>query len=371
MRIVHFSDIHLSESNLTELENYFRDALIKKLKELNSSIRVDLILVTGDLVDQGGKSLKNLLSKAGVDSHFKFFEKKFIDPICEGLSLSKNNFLIVPGNHDVDESKINWIEEKKLAHDKIRFLSETHEGETYLTENTLEKNKYKNSQRIKEFKEFEYDFHFNNPKMYYRFTENESSFIYQCKYTKTKVGFILVNDSWLCKSLGFKGECKRIYFGVQQLHDSLNWLDSQNTNLNFCLMHHSFDDYMEQEEIERFFRNKNVSVVFNGHYHEQDFRSLSYKNGSFLVFRVGAGLLRPKEKEHNYKPGFQVIDFDLSVGTVSDFHYFTYNYPDAIFERVETDLNLNAPIKLRMNKRESARGDIFNVNIDDVNDFVL
>jgi predicted phosphodiesterase len=367
MRIVHFSDIHLRNDNIDELENYFRVALISKLRELDSYREIDLVLITGDLLDKGGGSLNKFFIKEEVNSHYELFEKKFIDPISKGLKISKNNFLFIPGNHDVDESKIEWIKEKEMVKEKIRFVIDKHDGRDFLEENL---GSYKNSERIKAIKEFESKYHKENQQMgRYQFTENQSTFVYQCPQTNATVGFIMVNDSWLCKSTDFKGECSRIYFGAQQLDLGLNSLEEKLTNFNFCLMHHSIHDYMEEEYVKRFFLRRNVSVIFNGHYHEQNFENLSNEDGNYVVFKVGAGLLRPNEKANNFKPGFQVIDFDLAVGTITDFQYFLYDYANARFDKILTSLSLSKPIKLKKNNANSIISSFQSLNIDDVNDF--
>ncbi|MEX1191912.1 MAG: metallophosphoesterase [Brumimicrobium sp.] len=344
MRIVHFSDIHLSAENYHELNNHFSEALIDQLIELNLNKSIDLVIITGDLVDCGGKSLNTIMADEGVSSHFKLFEKLFINPISEKVNINKNKFLFIPGNHDVDEEKINWLSEKRLIKDKIRFIDEKVNGTNFLNENLPD---YKNSERIKEFKEFEKEYQKENIRDgNYRFTENQSSFLYECD--NKKIGFILINDSWLCKSTLFRGECKRIFFGHQQLYDGLKWLEEEGAKINFCLVHHSVDDYMEGDRVERFLKYKNVSVLFNGHYHKQQFENLSEEKDGYISFRVSAGLLKPDENNEDYKPGFQIVDFDLWANTISGFEYFIYDYDKCRMKTItdQIGLDLSEPIKL-------------------------
>jgi predicted phosphodiesterase len=365
MRIVHFSDIHLREDNIAELKNNYIEAIISELSDFNNETKkIDLVIITGDLVDKGGFSLQAKASEAGAHSHYEYFEKIFIDPISRGAGISKDRFLFIPGNHDVDESKINWLNEKELVNKKMMFVEHHHLGTEFLSENL---NSYENSLRIKNFKEFERNFQSDNIiKQVYQFTENHSSFIYS--HNNTQVGIILVNDSWLCKSLSFSGECKRLYFGYQQLYDSLEWLKQKGVQITFCLMHHNVSDYMEEVEVERFL-NKNVHVLFNGHYHEQDFKNLSEDKEGYLSFRVSAGLLRPNEKDKRYKPGFQIVDFDFQANTVSDFKYFIYNYDSTRLEDISKDLKLGKP-KLPLKRDYSPRTNYSGPTINDVNDFI-
>ena len=60
MRLIHLSDIHLSKANFHEFSHHYINSLISDLKYYHNSISVDLIIITGDLVDKGGHSLLEL-----------------------------------------------------------------------------------------------------------------------------------------------------------------------------------------------------------------------------------------------------------------------------------------------------------------------
>ena len=102
MRIAHISDVHYhpSQKNFTvEILN----PLIKDLKEQNGERCIDLICYTGDLIDKGGFDISKPVTTAEC---FQEFEKNFILPIIDSLDLNRSRFLFVPGNHDIDRSKI-------------------------------------------------------------------------------------------------------------------------------------------------------------------------------------------------------------------------------------------------------------------------
>lgn len=55
MRILHFSDFHLAKDGI-EQSSHLVDRMLDCLRPLNRQRQFDLILFTGDLVDQGGSS---------------------------------------------------------------------------------------------------------------------------------------------------------------------------------------------------------------------------------------------------------------------------------------------------------------------------
>ncbi len=247
MRIVHLSDIHLSKQNYTEFQNNFKDALIKDLLDYHSLVPIDLIIITGDLVDKGGHSLfeidefKNFKDKK---SPYEIFEEVFLNPIISCLRFPKNNILFIPGNHDVDEREILLFDESEL----VKKVNDVNIND-YLIGNRS----FIHNHRIKKFKDFERKFHSDNS--FYEYSNNQSTYIYQDK--DGLVGFLLINDSWRCKSIKFQNE-KKLYFGAQQIIDGLKFLENRNTDLNICLFHHSTDDFEEKEIIEGLFTRKKI-----------------------------------------------------------------------------------------------------------------
>jgi predicted phosphodiesterase len=314
MRIVHLSDIHLSEENYQDFINDYKDALISSLREYNTGIKIDVIVITGDLVDRGGHSLYNIYGfedKVKYPNPFMIFKEIFLEPIINALGFNKNNILFVPGNHDIDETTILLKEESDI----LKNLNENNIN-TYLKEN--EEN-LKHSKRLLNFKAFEHDFHKHNDN--YCFSNNQSTFIYNEK----NIGFILVNDSWRCKSPQLKiEEDSKFYFGIQQLYDGLNYIKTNNTSVNIVLMHHPFSCFKEiQKDLKGFFNRKNVDILLFGHNHEDDSEFVS--NGSYYLLQGKASLLKPSEKETDYRPGYQILDLDLNFRKIHKIIYMVYN----------------------------------------------
>lgn len=359
MRILHLSDIHLNDYNYEELRDFYLDALIKKLMNLTENKHIDIVAITGDLIDRGGFSLKEILEKEELDSPYQIFEKEFIEPIARKLRIDKCNFLFIPGNHDIQENEINWFEEKKV----FDYIKNNINDQTYLNK-ILTDRSFETEKRIKLFKKFEKNFHLNNLK--YHPTNFES--IYSKKIEGVNVGFILINDSWRCKSLKFSGECKKLFFGEIQLLNGLRKLENYKAEINICLMHHNMDDYLEKESIERTLNKKNISLILNGHYHEKEFSSLVKSNSNYISLRVGAGLNKHNERNHKFKPSFQLIDLNLKTSTLDEIKYFVYNYKEAEFEDISKDIDFFKflPKKLPNNSDSDL---IKNLNLSKFNDY--
>ncbi|MCL9803888.1 metallophosphoesterase [Flavobacterium amniphilum] len=317
MRIVHLSDIHLSKDNYQDFENYYKDALIGDLVDFNKAKKIDVIVITGDLVDKGGESLfeiDDFQDKTDYPCPYKIFEEAFIAPIVTALNLSRENFLFVPGNHDVDESEILLKEEYVLS--KTLDFNNVNQ---YLKENLS----FKHSYRIKKFKEFEKKFH--NENFNYEYTNNQSTFVY--KSDRVNVGFVLVNDSWRCRSQKLDID-KGLIFGVNQIYDGMNFLKRKETNLNIVLMHHPVKEFIDKEELERCFNTSEIGFYLYGHYHSNDFikHYEGYLDKCFGI-RGRASLNRISEKESSYSPGYQILDLDFEFKNVKMIiHYRQYKY---------------------------------------------
>lgn len=318
MRIVHLSDIHLSKQNYNEFNNNVRESLISDLSVYNSAEKpINLIIITGDLVDKGGHSLKEIQDFDGIQNPYKIFEKTFIEPISNQLGISKEKFLFIPGNHDIDENEILWIDEKRLK----QSLN------TSSINDILDNNRFNfnnDNGRIKLFKEFEKEYHLNTPN--YIFSNNESTYIYEVN-DNLKVGFILINDSWRCSTCSLdRPELNHHFFGVDQLYNGIRELKNKAPNLTICLFHHSVEDLYEKKEVERILTTKDISFFLYGHHHNTHSTNHINPVGSCYGFRGRATLNNPNEKQADYQSGYQLYDINFGLGKIEVIHYRKYEY---------------------------------------------
>ena len=317
MRIVHLSDIHLSKSNYEEFKNTYREALIRDLLEFNSPKKIDIIVITGDLVDKGGNSLYEIEGFENKESYpnlYNIFEEIFINPIIKALNFSKENFLFVPGNHDIDESQI-------LLKDEYEFTKKL--DLTNINEHLKGNSDFKYSERIRKFKEFEETFHKGQTN--YQYTPNQS--IYNYSFEGVSIGFLLINDSWRCRSQIFESEDK-LMLGVNQFYNGLNNLKGYDTKINIALLHHPIDVFREVEELQRCLNVSNISFYLYGHYHSSKFEK-QYQGSVDNCFgiRGRSSLNKINEKDSSYHPGYQIIDLDFKFhAKITAIHYRCYHY---------------------------------------------
>lgn len=106
MNILHLSDIHFGRDNYNISEpfskkNEILDSLIDYVSELDSKMKPDLVLVTGDIAWYGKAS--------EYEEAYKWFKK-----LMEKLELDGNQIVFCPGNHDVNRSVAVNFHEKEL-----------------------------------------------------------------------------------------------------------------------------------------------------------------------------------------------------------------------------------------------------------------
>lgn len=322
MRIVHISDIHLSKDNFAEFENNYLEALLKVLSDENKKIPIDLIVITGDLVDQGGHSLFKIEKFKGRKDPFEIFEEEFITPIKMKLNFSNSKFLFIAGNHDVDENEILWVHEKKLQDDE-----KNGEIDQMLKRNKTEFSEY--NKRIELFKNFESRFHGKTAQ--YNFSNNESTFIYETP-SGVKVGFALINDSWRCSTcILHKHHDKKLYFGEQQLHQALNNISKSGTVMNILLTHHPVESYEEVREVKRAISGREYHLHLYGDKHAQRTDSYISSGGSCFGIMARAALNKPAEPESKWQSGFHIIDINFNKAIIETITYYKYFYDSREF----------------------------------------
>lgn len=315
MRIVHISDIHLSERNFPDFENKFRDALLKVLKLEQEVKAIDVIIITGDLVDQGGHSLLRLEKYSGIADPYVIFQQEFISPIQEALGFPNSKFLFIPGNHDINENEILWVEEKKLQKDEVAGNINT-----YLINNKTSFD-FSNS-RIELFKNFEKRFHSNTSDYYY--SNNESVYIYR-HAQGYNVGFALINDSWRCSTCKLvEHRSKKLYFGEQQLYHSIHTIAKFGTTCNVILTHHPLDMYEEREDVFNTLVSSDFHLHLFGDQHKQKYDPYLSAQGSCFGIMARAGFNNPKETESVWQPGFQIIDISIDKANIEKITYYKY-----------------------------------------------
>ena len=293
MRIIQLSDIHLSNVNLENLRNHYMSSLTNDLKEFHKTKPIDIILITGDLVDKGGSCL-------GPEPYL-IFEEEFINPIIKSLNLKNSQILFIPGNHDIRADTIDEENEfflsskltKELANEKLKAQEKTFTS---------------TNRRIEKFKSFEKEFHKNTDK--YSYSSNESLSIESSQ--EGVIGFALMNDSWRC-SPSLKQE--QHYIGFNQLFNANKYFEENNTEINIAVFHHPIEmlNQIEGEEIDNILKSKKFDLAFFGHSHRYKYDSTVSENGGLVKINGRSAFNSTEEKQANFQPGYIILDLDVKA----------------------------------------------------------
>jgi Icc-related predicted phosphoesterase len=179
MRFIHLSDLHFSLDRFDSFKQFYLDALLKDLIKWNGEKGIDLIFITGDIVDKGGESFST------GENYYKLIEQEILLKIAKTLQIDKSKLIFIPGNHDVKEQSIDEISESGLLHlSSIESINKFVDSNISIYHDGIE--------RIKYYKEFEKEFYtdFENKQL----TNFVSCFIHDIE--GKKIGIAAFNSAW-------------------------------------------------------------------------------------------------------------------------------------------------------------------------------
>lgn len=307
MRIIHFSDFHLDKSKLTQFNNivYY---LEHALKEIQQEAPIDLVLFTGDMINQGGNSFDD------TEKAFDTFKTIFIERLCKSINLDYKHFIFTIGNHDVCRKKDNKATELGLSQMLVDLKTVADIINNEDSDNSIN--------RISDYKNFERDFYTNlyNTKDY-KYSKFCSNF--KLKIDNHSIGISALNTAWRCWESN--KDKNNIWMGVSQIQNSLEFLD--DCEFKIAIAHHHYS-WLQQEEINQDEKllSQNYDMYFCGHTHSPNTDYKLSPEGNFLEV-VAPGILSDNinEPDSKYKNGFCVIDYDFESLTISESIYFQKN----------------------------------------------
>lgn len=309
VRILHLTDFHLSNRTLRDWNDFYKDAFFEKLAELNSEREIDLIFFTGDLIDKGGKDFGS--ARKALDE----FQIKIITPILELLNKDLSRLIICPGNHDIYRNADSKIDENGLK----TTLTSSDEVIDFIN-NCQNKNSYHYIQRIKEYKEFEYELYkdLDCDKIHSLF-----KFSIKYKIGNNTIGISSINTAWRCYN---DNDFSNILIGENQLNDNYKFVE--NCDVKIALLHHQLDwlSDVEKRTINSHI-NKNYDIVLSGHVHENMSKMTTGFIGSCFHNVSPSGLNQIRTDSTTFANGFTIIDYNESV----DCHYLKYNHQQKNF----------------------------------------
>ncbi len=278
LTILHISDSHIRKGVENEIAEIV-SKLIKDVKRIQNEkgVRVDLVCFTGDLIQRGDQA------RCG-ETQWQMAMNEVIDPVLQGLDLPDERFVFVPGNHEVDISKIIPGLEKGLQAKTLDEISlyteEFHES-------------YR--ERLAYF----YDI---VKEMMPAAQIKDLGYTYKIRLNEMNVGIACIDSAWRSSGKG-AAEKGNLYIGRKQI-DNL-YRDISECDVKICMMHHPVE-WMEDCEIREIRKClARFDLVLRGHVHAEDDEQVIRRNQR-TVYST-AGKLYPLDRDYN---GYSVIDFD-------------------------------------------------------------
>lgn len=296
MKIIHLSDLHLDKASLIETKNIVDKIIISLNKE-----EIDLILFTGDLINQGGQSYSN------IENAFEQFKNIFVNPLLESLNLSRDRFIFTIGNHDIDRCQDNEYVEDGVRNKLIDMKSVSN----FMT-------KPSGMNRVLSFKKFEEEF-YHNIFEGSNFYQKKFESCYIINFENKKIGIVSLNAAWRCWDS--KSDNENLILGIEQIENALNFL--KECNIKIAIAHYDYrlmKDF-EVEQIENLIM-KNFNMYFCGHAHKAHDEYCENPIGQMFRFVAPGVLTANRFNAGKYKNGFSLIDYHFNEGYMNISHYF-------------------------------------------------
>jgi predicted phosphodiesterase len=228
--VVHISDLHARCEKRDQMAIRTK-ALLADLESI--SAQIDLVVFSGDA------------AYAGKPEEFQLARDELFDKIVSRLHINRRRIITVPGNHDVDRTTINEVEEAGLR----SLINGTDDAERFIEAAPEKVDRLENYYAfLKEFK--------NEDKT----TFSASTFLIK----GVNVGIAALNSAWRCADDQDK---ERLFLTERVVNKAASELE--NADLRIAVLHHPFDWYHSSERsvvLEDLKRRFNI--ILTGHLHD-------------------------------------------------------------------------------------------------------
>ena len=295
MRIIHFSDFHLDNDQITRCMDLV-ERMILALQQIHKEKAIDVIVFSGDLIDRAGCNFLEPKMKNG----FEKFEEVVIKPITTALGLPANRFIFTLGNHDVNQKA-----DKKRANTNLtKKLRDAAEVDRFINQKDVETK----IPRIAEFNKFRDDYWTRNKgdaevdvtplQIGIKFVNNG-----------LKIGFNCLNTAWRCYES--KTDIGTIVTGKSQITREHSFFN--DCQLTFAVGHHlpSMMNSFESVDLEKVLA-ANYDACFYGHTHSGDGKMIIRPQGSCFFFIAPGTLTWNISEDAVFENGFMVVDYEKS-----------------------------------------------------------
>lgn len=280
---VHVSDIHFGQEkdDRVYIHADVKQQLIADAQEVVSNIAGGVahgILVTGDIA-QSGKWAE--YEDAG----------KWLDELAASIGVKIHCVQMVPGNHDLDRSKLSFAGRQILDHIRAGGTKEYAD----ILNNPID--------RAALFARFEdygrFSFGYDCP------LNNEGKFASEMEVTLAPgraIRFIRFNSSLLCHGEE-RDEYPELVIGERQFT-----IPRTNGVENIVLVHHPLNWYKDQDQVRDYIRSR-ARVFISGHEHDPKVSVDNVETGCDVMM-LSAGATVPYKSDDVYTFTYNIIEFD-------------------------------------------------------------
>ncbi|MFZ2104536.1 MAG: metallophosphoesterase [Roseiarcus sp.] len=268
VRWLHLSDFHVGMDNYGQRKLF--EQICGHVKETVASGAIpDLVFLTGDLANRGANT-----------EYAEFFES-MLAPLLDALGgpLWAGKILAVPGNHDVERTRLSYFERDAILESHGQAFDPTENG---------------NSVREQFHPRFKNYSDWDTTHSPCRWIEApQGTYRIDCNIRGREVCVVGINTAWLCKD---DHDRHKLTPGVHLLDEALGQVNP--LELKIVLGHHPMD-WLEDSHAQRMrvILGKHSTIYLHGHLHENDVRYDDGGQGAFLAIRCGAAFQgRPDDK---------------------------------------------------------------------------
>jgi formylglycine-generating enzyme required for sulfatase activity/energy-coupling factor transporter ATP-binding protein EcfA2 len=280
LRILHISDLHIKADDTFD-RSVVLDPLLSRISEdLDSGMRPELLIVTGDIA-YSGKADEYKLAKI------------FLDKLLNGVKLPGERLFIVPGNHEIDRSK--YRPKDVPSYDDISELNIELENKEFRDDLLRGMNDY-----------------FNLAEMNYPHLKSRHGRLVPFATTYTteagkKIGLIGLNSAWMCRRSPDREE---IAIGEYQVKKAIEEIQTEGRHeLIIYIFHHPLEWLWPKDMKVGRAEFKNDSIILCEHLHDAEggyVKDLNEK--SLYQFYAGAAYAKSTFDSNRFQ--YVTVDFE-------------------------------------------------------------
>ncbi|WP_345239581.1 metallophosphoesterase [Pontibacillus salipaludis] len=325
---LHLSDLHINKNDYNDIDIVLT-ALFEDLERQGTSI--DYVLFNGDLIKHGNDV-----------EEYDLALNHFIIPLLEKIGLTRENFFLVPGNHEVNRENINKFVDGDISN---KFNSKEVINE--FIDGVDETNPLLN--RMKNYMEFFNSFNTHK----YLTNKNALYNTHTIEQDGKKIGIACLNSAW--SSYGGEEDMNKILIGERQVDNSVR--DIKDCDFKICMVHHPVE-WLKSFDMDVVYDRliMNFDMVLTGHTHNQNYKDVSYDKYETIFVKS------PALYQNRTYNGYSTFEVDLETGDIKfNFREYFENGGRRVFgkaERVAEDGEVNYSLKKKDNEQKLLKDNI-------------